>query len=808
MKHADIIEKLTLQEKVRLVSGDGPWHTVGFPSKGVPSIMMTDGPHGLRKQGNGETDINDSTPATCFPAAVTSGATWNRELIARMARAIGEEALAEGVSVVLGPGVNIKRNPKCGRNFEYFSEDPYLAGEMASSYINGLQQTGVGTSIKHFAANSQEYKRFNSDSQVDERTLREIYLRAFEIAVKKASPRTIMAAYCRLNGEFCTCNKRLLTDILRKEWGYGGLVVSDWGAVARHVDAIKAGCDLAMPGGSRYEDDVVEKAAQDGTLPMSALDECCDRVIDLALKGEAVRDAHKGASYDKDEHDKIAKETAAEGMVLLKNGGALPIASGGGLLLVGYMAQNTRYQGAGSSHIVPTKLTHMTDVLQADFVAGYDEKGDATDESIAAVKAAARDARVVIVAAGLPAGYESEGFDRKSLDLPAGINRVVEAAASVNDNVVVVLMAGGAVLLPWLDKVNAALFAGLCGQSGARAICDVLMGRVNPSGHLTETWPLKAEDVISEPFFAKNTKNVEYREGLYAGYRYYEKANVPVRFPFGHGLSYTQFEYSDLKVRYAAQGAHGDGAECKVSLTVKNTGDMGGAEVVQVYVAPPKDSLYRAVKELRGFEKVYLEAGESKVIDIALDDKSFCVYSMADNKWVASGGEYIIMAGSSVQDIRLECKVTAAGAPLAEAGWIKDSWYSNPAVGTPSRDEWQRLMECSPATSTPLDLDAVKKGDFGMDSTLKELAEQNKAVRCFVEKYKERLARGMNVPVDSDDERYLMAVSCTLDCALHGMVIMGGGTFEAQTAKALLDAANGKCDDRVVYDLISKLYGV
>lgn len=804
MKHKEIIDTLSLDEKIRLTSGDGAWHTVGYEDKGVPQIMMTDGPHGLRKQNDGD-DINTSEKATCFPSAVTSGATWDRELIARMAKAIGKEALAKGISVVLGPGTNIKRNPKCGRNFEYFAEDPFLAGSMAAAYIEGMQSTGIGASLKHFAGNNQEYKRFNSDSQIDERTLREIYLRAFEIAVKKAKPATIMAAYPRLNGEFCTCNKWLLTDVLRTEWGYDGLVVSDWGAVARHTDAIKAGCDLGMPGGTLYEDDVVKQDVISGELPLECLDECCDRIIDLALMGDKIRRANQGAIYDMDEHDALTAKIASDGAVLLKNNGALPVKAGEKVLLVGRMAEDTRYQGAGSSHIIPTKTTSMKDVFkECTYIQGYDDAGSTTDEALRAVMDAAAKADKVIVAAGLPPCYESEGFDRATLDMPEGINRVIEAAAKANCNTTAVIMAGSCVLLPWIDKVNAVLFAGLCGQSGAKGICDVLTGKVCPSGHLTETWPMSLHDVPSEGQYSVKTKKVEYREGLYAGYRYYDKAAVKVRFPFGHGLSYTTFEYSDFHAECAQ-----DASLMSVTVTVKNTGERDGAEVVQVYVENPHEGVYRAVKELRGFEKVFLKAGERKTVCIELDDRSFMVYDADGSAWRTVGGEYTIEAGSSSADIKVRQKVVIKGSKMSASSLQKGTWYEKPDARRPSRDEWLSLMESTLKNgaykgNALLDLDNVQKGSFGMDSTMTELAEHSEAVKCFADDFKAKMAKAMGIKTDSDDEVYRMAVECTADCALHGMVLMSGGKFTSSMAHTLLDAANGKIADKTVYEMMEK----
>ena len=592
-----ILAKMTLEEKISLCNGADFWHSKVMEKYGIPAITMSDGPHGLRVQ-KGEADmlgVNNSEPATCFPTAVTAASSWDPELVRREGRAIGEEGLSLGVDVVLGPGVCMKRDPRCGRNFEYFSEDPFLAGKLGAAWVHGAQSTGIGTSLKHFAANNQEYKRFNGNSQLEERTLREIYLPAFEETVKQAQPDTVMCAYNMINGEHCSDSKKLLTDILRTEWGFEGLVVTDWGALCDRVKAMNAGCDLSMPGGSSYMEGWVAEAVRSGKLPESAVDTCAARVIRLALKSAKLQ---KGNAYDVDAHNIAAKQVALGGAVLLKNEERILPLADLDVVLIGDMAKNIRYQGAGSSHIQPTKLTSLSDAMPGvKVVPCCDAMGVVTEASLKEAAAAARSAKTVIVCAGLPDIYESEGFDRENLQMPEGHVKMIEAMAEANPNTVVVLFCGSVVETPWLPKVKAVLYMGLPGQAGGEAAMELLTGKVCPSGKLAETWPMRLSDVPSRELFGK--KYTHYSEGIYMGYRYYEKAGVPVRFPFGFGMSYTSFAYDALKIK---------GREVTVQVT--NTGACAGAEVVQLYVAAPQNGIHRPVKELKGFQKVFLNPGE------------------------------------------------------------------------------------------------------------------------------------------------------------------------------------------------------
>ncbi len=769
-KIKDILSKMTLEDKISLCNGADFWHSKAMAQYGIPAFTMSDGPHGLRVQ-KGEADmlgVNNSEPATCFPTAVTSGATWDRELLESEGRAIGEECLSLGSDVVLGPGVNIKRDPRCGRNFEYFSEDPYLAGQMGTAWVRGAQSTGAGTSLKHFAANNQEYKRFNGNSQLDERTLREIYLPAFETVVKAAQPKTVMCAYPMLNGVHCSDNKKLLTDILRDEWGFAGLVVTDWGALCDRVKAMEAGCDLSMPGGSDYMEDKVAEAVRSGLLSESAVDTCAARVIRLALASAALE---KDKPFDADAHNTVAKKVAEGGAVLLKNeGGILPLRSED-IVLIGSMAKNMRYQGSGSSHINPTKLTSLTDALpDVPFIPCCDEKGEVSPVGMAAAINAARDAKIAVVCAGLPDIYESEGFDRENLQMPAGHVRMIETVAGVNPNTVVVLFCGCAVETPWLDKVKAVLYMGLPGQAGGQAAADLLTGKVCPSGKLTETWPLRLEDAPSFENFGQ--KYVHYSEGLYVGYRYYQKANLPVRFPFGYGLSYTRFAYSDMII---------DGRS--VTATVTNAGTVPGAEVVQLYIAAPQDGLYRPLRELKGFEKVWLEPGESRAVSFELDERSFSVWSKG---WKTPGGAYTVELGASSEDIRLRGELAVEGEEILVPVWQKGSWYEKPH-GRPTDSDFGALF------GGPIQLEPeIRPGKFTMEMSSMEMKDVSPVMLAVFKGTEQTIAKGFGGKVDYNDPTFKMMVMSGADAPLRAAVLMGGGTFTVNVAEGLLAMVNGQ----------------
>lgn len=769
-KVQDILSKMTLEDKISLCNGADFWHSKAMAQYGIPAVTMSDGPHGVRCQKNGADmlGVNESEPATCFPTAVTSGATWDAELLKAEGQAIGEEGLSYGVDVVLGPGVNIKRNPLCGRNFEYFSEDPCIAGAMGATWVQGAQSTGAGTSLKHFAANNQEYKRFNGNSQVDERTLRELYLPAFETVIKASQPETVMCSYPRINNVHASDNHWLLTDVLRKDWGFAGLVVTDWGALCDRVKAMHAGCDLSMPGGSTYMEDWVAAAVRDGTLPESDVDACAARVIALALKGES---RPKGHAFDKDAHNALAQEIAENGAVLLKNeGGILPL-DAGGIALIGEMARTMRYQGAGSSHINPTQLTTLCDAMPGvPFAAVCDVKGTVTEESLREAAETAKQAKVAVVCVGLPDIYESEGFDRETMAMPEGHIRLIETVAAANPNTVVVLFCGCAVEMPWLDKVKAVLYMGLPGQAGGAAAANLLTGKANPSGKLTETWPLCYDDVPSRDTFGKKTTH--YKEGLYAGYRYYDKAGKAVRFPFGYGLSYTQFAYSDLKIEGRT-----------VTVAVTNTGSTAGAEVVQLYVAPPKNSLYRPAKELKGFAKVSLQPGESRTVRFELNDRSFAVW--CDGCWKVPMGSYEICVGASVADIRLHAALTVDGVSLAAPDWQKGSWYET-LQGLPTDAEFEKLCG-SPLQSDP----EPKKGAFTMEHSTMELKDISAVMMQMFKGTEATIAKSFGGKADYSDPTFKMMVMSGADAPLRAAVLSSCGMFPANLAEGMLAIANG-----------------
>lgn len=661
LKHKDLISQMTLKEKASLCSGKDFWHLKSIERLGLPEIMVCDGPHGLRKQNaeNKKVGIGNSYPATCFPTAVTTACSWDRDLIYKMGQALAEECLQHGVSVLLGPGVNMKRSPLCGRNFEYFSEDPELAGEMGAAFIAGVQSKGIGTSLKHFAGNSQEMKRMTSNSIIDERALREIYLRAFEKAVKKSQPWTVMNAYNLLNGTYCSENDWLQNKVLRDEWGFKGAVVSDWGAVNDRVAGLNAGNDLEMPSSGGVNDAKIVEAVKCGVIDETTLDERVDKLIDIILKGAANK--KPGYKFDVKAHNLLSRQIAEQSMVLLKNDdNILPLkrVEGEYVAVIGAFADNPRYQGAGSSIINPTMIdsgrrAFNNSPISVKFADGYDRSGKRKNEDAYITEACnlAKNASKAVVFIGLTDDYESEGFDRSTMKLPDGHNRLVEAVSRVNDNVIVVLEGGSPVEMPWADDVKAILNAYLGGQSVAPAIVDVLTGKANPCGKLAETYPICLKDTPTSFRYPDSKEDVQYRESIFIGYRYYDKVERNVRFPFGFGLSYTSFEYSDIKLK-KKNLTKGEGA--KVTFTIKNTGDVAGSEIVQVYVAKPESKIFRAPKELKGFVKIHLEPGEEKKVSVELDDRAFAFWNTATEDWCVESGEYKILVGASSRDIRLE----------------------------------------------------------------------------------------------------------------------------------------------------------
>ena len=653
-----LLKKLTLEEKCALLSGAETFKTRGMPEHGIPQIWLSDGPHGLRKQA-GESDhlgLNPSVPATCFPTASAIANSWDTALGEEIGAALGEEAAAQEVSVVLGPGLNMKRNPLCGRSFEYFSEDPYLAGKLAAGYIRGIQSKGVAACPKHFAVNSQETRRMASDSIVDERTLREIYLTGFEIAVKEGHPRSIMSSYNLVNGTYANENKHLLMEILRGEWGFDGAVITDWGGSNDHALGVKNGSTLEMPapGGDSVRE--LLAAVESGKISESDIDARLSELLPLVFDTKAALDAAP-REFDAAAHHALARRAAAESLVLLKNEGSLlPLAAGTKVAVLGDFAKNPRYQGAGSSMVNSTQVDVLLDkLIDSELnVIGYQQGFDRHGKPDAALQKSACElatqADTVILCMGLDEIAESEGLDRSNLRLAQNQVDLLQAVAAVNPKMVVVLYSGSVVETPWLDNCQALLYAALGGQAGAGAVADALTGKVNPCGKLAETWPLAYADVPSAADFATRRKTVEYREGLYIGYRYFTTAEKAVRFPFGYGMSYTTFAYSDM----AAD-------EQGVSLTVTNTGSVAGTEIVQLYIAKKNSELFRPAKELKGFARVTLAPGEKQRITITLDDKAFRFWNVKANRWEIEGGEYELLVGASVEDIRLCEKISVHG---------------------------------------------------------------------------------------------------------------------------------------------------
>ena len=690
MKHADIISKLNLEQKCALLSGDTVFTTRGYKNAGIPAITLSDGPNGVRKQA-GAADhlgLNPSVPATCFPTAATVACSWDTALGEQIGQAMGEEAAAQEVAVLLGPGLNTKRSPLCGRNFEYFSEDPYLSGKMAAGYVRGIQASGISACPKHFAVNSQELRRMASDSVVDERTLRELYLTGFEIVVKEAHPKTIMSSYNLINGTYANENAYLLRDILRGEWGFDGAVVTDWGGSNDHALGVRNGSTLEMPapGGDAVRE--LMAAVQSGKITEADVDARLDELLTLVLDTHAAVERHS-RSFDAAAHHALARRAAAESTVLLKNDDALlPLAEGTKVAVIGDFAETPRYQGAGSSAVNSIRVDSLLGCIEASglrqvgYAAGFDRQGkpDAAQKAEAVALAAKADA--VLLCLGLDEIKESEGLDRRDMKLADNQIELLQAVQAANPNVVVLLSAGASLETPWLAHCKALVYGALGGQAGAGAMLDVVTGKVNPSGKLAETWANAYADSPARDHFAGEGRTVQYREGLYVGYRYYQTAGVPVAFPFGYGLSYTQFAYSNLQA--APQG---------VTLTVTNTGSRAGAEIVQLYVAKPGAEILRPAQELKGFTKIRLEAGESKTVSIPLDDKAYRYWNTKTDSWEIEGGAYELRVGASSADIRLTATVDIVGtdAPNPYAGKSLPHYQSGSVQSVPDA-EWETLL--------------------------------------------------------------------------------------------------------------------
>ncbi len=780
-----LVAQMTVSEKASLCSGKNFWYLKAIERLEIPEIMVTDGPHGLRKQESGRENLglNASVPSTCFPTASATACSFDRQLMKEIGKAIGEECRQENVAVLLGPGINIKRSPLCGRNFEYFSEDPFLSGELAAAFIEGVQSQEVGVSLKHFAANNQETKRVTIDSVMDERTFREIYLRGFEIAVKKSKPWTVMCSYNRLFGEFASQNERLLTTILRQEWGYQGVVISDWGATVDRVTGVSAGLDIEMPHVDDAHDMEIIDAIESGLLPMDKLDLAAARVTELILKSQS----RKSYRYEQAAHHDLARSAAAQSAVLLKNDGdILPSHPQAKCAIIGAFGKNPRYQGTGSSKILPYQLDNAYDELvaagmDAEYAEGYPMDSD--DLNPAMMDEACRVAKnkeIVFLFAGLPDRYEAEGFDRDSMRMPVNHVKLIEAVSEVNQNLVVVLLGGAPMEIPWAEKAQAILLLYLGGQAGGGACADLLLGKINPSGKLAETWPMLLEDNPSFKYFPGYSQTVEYREGLFVGYRYYDTAVKPVRYPFGFGLSYTQFEYSDLKLsKKKLEGKD----EILVTCKVKNTGRISGKEIVQLYISCRNSTIIRSEQELKGFEKVSLEPGETKEIRFGINTSDLSYFNAQSNTWETENGTFEIRISSSSRDIRLSETFEVTGNRALGNIPLRDSLpeYANLSKGINISDEEFEELLGRPIPQR----ERIKGSLHTINSTISDIQDRfiGRMLLKYVQIQIDKMSR------DNADLK-IIAEKMLMDMPLRFLTTMDEGLTNYQV-KGLVEMLNG-----------------
>lgn len=778
MKYQDIIEKMTIEEKAAFLSGKGEWQTREFERLGIPSIFCSDGPHGIRKQaGAGDhLGLNESLPATCFPTAATVANSWDTQLGEELGKTLGKEAMAEGVNVLLGPGLNIKRSPLCGRNFEYFSEDPYLAGKMAASYVRGIQSQGVYACPKHFAVNSQELRRMAMNAVVDERTLREIYLTGFEIAVKEGKAKTIMSAYNEVNGTYANENKHLLTDILRKDWGFDGIVITDWGASNDHALGVAAGSNLEMPNPGLDSARELVAAVESGKISMEDVDARVDELLD-AVMTLYVNAQGKPDDFDKAAHHAVARKAATESTILLKNeGNILPLKPGAKVAIIGDFAFVPRYQGAGSSLVNPTKIETVSEILgNYDVqVIGSSRGYSRTGEEDAATRKEALDiakrADIVLFFFGLNEDSESEGMDRTHMRIPQNQINLLQELGQVNKNLVGIISAGSAIEMPWHHYFKAILHGYLNGQAGASAVMDILTGKVCPSGKLSETVPRRLEDTPAYRYYPSTERTSEYRESVFVGYRYYETAEVPVLYPFGFGLSYTSFEYSDLNV-----------TDEGISFTIKNVGQMEGAEIAQMYVSLPNAKVFRPEKELKGFAKVFLKPGESKKVEIAFDDKTFRYWNVKTNKWEVEGGQYKILLGASSADIRLTGDITRT-ATTEELPYVPEKMptYYSGKIQTVDDAEFEALLGRS-----------IPDGKWSGLLTANDAICQMYYAKSGLARFAYKRLTAMKKKADESGKPNLN-VLFIYNMPFRAMAKMTGGAVSMDMVDGIVDIVNGK----------------
>ncbi|MDO4284860.1 MAG: glycoside hydrolase family 3 C-terminal domain-containing protein [Eubacteriales bacterium] len=779
MKHADLLAKMTIEEKAAIVSGASEWESRAVSRLGISSLFFSDGPHGVRKQeGAGDhLGLNASLPATCFPTAATVANSWDEELGRELGEALGEEAGSQGVDVLLGPGLNIKRSPLCGRNFEYFSEDPYLAGKMAASYVRGIQSKGLYACPKHFAVNSQELRRMAMNAVLDERTLREIYLTGFEIAVKEAKAGAIMSSYNEVNGVYANESEHLLLDILRGEWGFDGIVVTDWGGSNDHVRGVACRSNVEMPTPGLDSARQILAALESGGLTQEQLDQCVDDVLDAVLTLSANRADHV-KTFDKEAHHALAGKAARESVVLLKNDGEkplLPLPEGCRVALIGDFAMTPRYQGAGSSVVNPTRIETMEGMIGeyplvcVGCVQGYRRDGEADEAMKKTALDLAQMADVVLYCFGLDELSESEGLDRTHMRIPQNQIALLEALVQVNPNIVGVLSAGSSIEMPWQHCCASILHGYLGGQAGAGAMLDVLTGRHNPSGRLAETYPIRYEDTPAFRNFPSIERNSEYREGLFVGYRYYDTSRVRVQYPFGFGLSYTEFSYSDLQVE-----------EDGVRVTIRNTGERDGSEVVQLYVAAPKGRIFRPEKELKGFAKVFLKAGESREVWIPFDDKTFRYWNVGTNRWEIEAGTYRILVGASVADIRLEAQIEREGTTevMPYEAEAMPAYYSG-MVQEVSDEEFTRLL----GHAIP---DGRWSGELTVNDAICQLYYAKSALARLVYRILTNLKKKSEAKGKPD-----LNILFIYNMPFRGIAKMTAGAVSMEMADGMVDAVNG-----------------
>ena len=789
--YEEILKQMTLEEKASLCSGSDFWHTQPVERLNVPAVFMSDGPHGLRKEkeSQGTNIMKLSYPAVCFPTAVTLASSWDTDLAVEIGQAIADEAKEQGQSTVLGPGVNIKRSPLCGRNFEYFSEDPYLAGQMGASWVHGVQSQNIGVSLKHFCANNQEHIRMSVDTVCDERTMREIYLPAFEHTVKTEQPTTIMPSYNKVNGTYMCENKKYLTDILRDEWGFKGITISDWGAVNDRVEGVKAGNDLEMPSNNGMNDYQIIQAVKEGRLDEADLDKIALRMIKFAFECKAKEVPNYKTDYEK--HHLLARKAASQGSVLLKNDDEiLPLKGDEKIAVIGALAKHSRYQGAGSSRINPTKLVSFVDALTAagknfTYADGYTLKNDGYKASlIKEAQKVAKDADKVIAFIGLTDEFESEGFDRTHLNMPSSHEILIDKLYEVNPNIIVVLVCGSPVSTrDWTEKTKGLLLAYLQGQAAGEAVMDVLYGQVNPSGKLAETFPIRLHDCITSKYFPMGPKTVEYREGIYVGYRYYEKANKPVAFPFGYGLSYTRFEYSDLKVS-ALKAKETDIIE--VSFKIKNVGEVDGAEIAQLYIGDVESTIYRPVKELKRFKKVFIKAGETAEVKFSLDSRCFSYYNVKINDWHVESGDFDILVGASSKDIKLSARIYVESAnPSAEIPDYRESAPCYYDLTSENYDVPDNQFEAVLGRELP-DNTPFKRGEFTMNSTVSDISITH------LGKTLQRIIKLGTKLFAGNSENSQMLEASAKDMPLRSFMGFSGGILSTMSVEGLRDMLNKK----------------